>query len=61
MTIVKLVEMTWLNRYLWPIEITFYQGAELIGNEFLNCFIGTQYYIKSKLASSGNLQANATI
>ena len=34
MTIANLVKTTWLVRYQWTVEITHYQGGELIGNEF---------------------------
>ena len=33
-TIKNLVVITWLTRYLCPVEITYDQGYEFIGNEF---------------------------
>ena len=36
MTTVKLVETTWLVLYPCPIEITYDQGGELLGHNFLN-------------------------
>ena len=34
-TIANLVEATWLYRYPRPIEITYDQGKELFGHEFI--------------------------
>ena len=34
LSISNLVESTWLFRYPRPIEITYHQGSEFIGNEF---------------------------
>ena len=34
MTIANLVETTWLVRYPWPVEITYYQGGKLLGQKF---------------------------
>ena len=34
MTIVKLVETTWLFRYTQQVEITYDRGGELLGSEF---------------------------
>ena len=39
MTIVNLVETTWLVRYQWPVEITYDQGVEFLGHEFKNILI----------------------
>ena len=39
MTIVNLVETTWLVRYPWPVEITYDQGVEFLGHEFKNSLI----------------------
>ena len=39
MTIAKLVETTWLVWYPCPVEITYYQGGGLLGNEFKNSLI----------------------
>ena len=39
MTIVNLVETTWLTRYIWPIEIIFDHGEEFIGYELKHGFI----------------------
>ena len=38
-TIVNLVETTWLSRYPRPIEITYDQGNEFIGHEFRKSLI----------------------
>ena len=35
----NLVETTWLIRYLRPMEITYDQGSEFIGNEFIKSLI----------------------
>ena len=34
MMIANLVETTWLVRYPWPVEITYNQGVELLGQQF---------------------------
>ena len=61
MTITNLVETTWLVRYPWPVEITYDQGGELLTHKFRNIFIENEYGIKTKPASLGNPQENATI
>ena len=61
MTITNLVEATWLVRYPWPVEITYDQGGDFLGHEFKNSLIEQGYGIKTKPASSGIPQANATI
>ena len=61
MTIKKLIEMTWLVRYTWPVEITYDQGGEFLGHEFKIILMEQEYGIKTKPDSSGNTQANKTI
>ena len=39
MTIANLVETTWLVRYPWPVEITYYQGGKFLGQKFKNSLI----------------------
>ena len=60
-SITNLLETTWLFQYPWPVEITFDQGGELLGNGFKSILIEQQYGIKTKPASPGNTQANTTI
>ena len=38
-TIEKLVETMWLSRCPWPVEITYDQGGEFLGNEFKSSLI----------------------
>ena len=40
-SIANLVETTWLSRYPRPIEITYNQGSEFIGREFIKYLIET--------------------
>ena len=49
-----LVETTWLSRYLRPIEITYDQVKEFIGNEFRKYLIEDEYRINAKPSTSGN-------
>ena len=35
-SVANLVETMWLSRYPIPMEITYEQGSEFIGNEFRN-------------------------
>ena len=37
--IAKLVDTTWMSRYPIPIEITYVQGSDFIGNEFRKSLI----------------------
>ena len=60
-TIVNLVETMWLVWYPWPVEITYDWGGEFLGHEFKNILIENEDGIKTKTASQGNPQANATI
>ena len=41
MSISNLVETTWLSRYPGPTEITYDQGLESIGHEFIKSLIET--------------------
>ena len=61
MTIANLVETMWLVRYQCLVEITYYQGGELLGNEFKNILIDDEYGIKNKLASPGHPHTNTII
>ena len=61
MTIVNLVETTWMVRYPWPVEITYDQGEEFIGHEFKDILIEHEYGIKNNLDSPRNPQANEII
>ena len=61
MTILKLVETTWLVWYTWPLEIIYDQGGELIGHEFKNSLIKNEYGINTNPDSPGKPQANAII
>ena len=40
-SIANLVETTWLSRYPRPMEITYDQGKELIGHEFIKYMVET--------------------
>ena len=61
MTIMNLVETTWLVRYPWPVEIMYDQGGEFLCHEFKNSLIYNEYGLKNKHYSPGNPQSNATI
>ena len=61
MTIANLAETMWLVQYLWPVEIMYDQGGDLIGHEFKNSLIEQEYGINTNPSSPGNPQANATI
>ena len=39
MMLANLIETTWLVRYPWPVEITYNQGGEFLGNEFQKILI----------------------
>ena len=40
-SIANLIENMWMSRYLRPMEITYDQGSEFIGNEFRISLIET--------------------
>ena len=61
MTIVNLVESTWLVQYPCPVEITYDLGGELVGHKFKNTLIENEYGIKTKPDSPRNPQGNETI
>ena len=44
-SIANLVETMWLTRYPIPMEITYDQGSEFIGHEFIKSLIETEYRI----------------
>ena len=47
-SIVKLVETTWLARYPQPMEIMYAQVSEFIGHEFIKSPIEKEYGMLSK-------------
>ena len=61
MKVANLVEITWLTRCPWMLEITYGRGSEFISHEFLNTLIKEEYGIKSKPNSSGSPQASAIV
>ena len=61
MTIVNLVETTWLIRYPWRVEIMYDREEEFLGHKFKNILIETKYSINYKPVSPGNPQANEII
>ena len=60
-TILKLVETTWLSRYPIQIEITYDQGKEFISYEFRKSLIENEYGVTSKPITSGNPMSNAIL
>ena len=57
-SIASLVETIWLSRYLIPMEITYLQWSEFIGNEFSKYLIEREYGISAKKITSGNTNSN---
>ena len=53
-SIANLVETTWLYRYPRPIEITYDQGEEFIGQGFRKYLIETEYGITYKPSTLEN-------
>ena len=51
----------WLFRYPRPMEITYDQGSECIGNEFRKYLIEMEYGIVAKPITSGNPMSNAIL
>ena len=47
MTIVNLVETTWMVQYPWTVEIIYYQGGEFLGHEFKSILIENEYGINT--------------
>ena len=60
-SITNLVENTWLNKYPRPMEITYDQGKEFIGNEFRKYLIEYEYGITAKPSTSRNPISNAIL
>ena len=52
MKIANLVKTMWLVRNLWPVEVTYDQGGEFIGQEFKNDLIEREYGTKTNPNSS---------
>ena len=61
LSISNLVESTWLFRYPRPIEITYHQGSEFIGNEFRKFLIEYEYRITAKPSTLLNPISNAVL
>ena len=59
--IANLVETTWLYGYPRPIEITYDQGKEFNGYEFIIYLIETDYRIISRTSTLGNPISNAIL
>ena len=57
----KLVETTWLSRYLIPTEITYDRGSEFIVHGFRIPPIDTKYRITTKPIISVNPMSNAIL
>ena len=60
-SIANLVGTTWLSRYPRPIEVTYDQGNEFIGHEFIKSLIEMEYKIISKPSTLGNPMSNAVL
>ena len=60
-SIVNLVETTWVIRYPRPMEIMYDQGSEFTGHEFRKCLIETEYGITAKPSTSVNPTSNAIL
>ena len=60
-SIVNLVETTWLYRYPRPIEIMYDQGKEFIGNKFRECLIEMECRITAKPRTMGNTTSNTVL
>ena len=56
-SIVQIVEQTWLSRYPWPNMITYDQGSKFIGHDFWET-AKDDYAINSKPTIVWNPQAN---
>ena len=52
-SIANLVENMWLSRYPRPIEITYDQGSEFAGHEFIKSLMGIEYGITTKPSTPG--------
>ena len=59
--IVNLVETAWLYRYPRLIEITYDQGSEFIGHDFIKSLIETSYRITDKPITSVNPMSNTVL
>ena len=60
-TIANFVETVWLSRYPIPIEMTYDQGKEFIGPEFIKSLIEIEYRITAKPITLGNPMSNAIL
>ena len=60
-SIVNLVETTWLARYPCPTEITYDQGLESTGREFIKPLIEERYGILANPITLGNPNSNAVL
>ena len=60
-SIVNLVETTWLTKYPRTMESTHDQGSEFIGHEFRKYLIEEEYGIISKPRTLGNPISNAIL
>ena len=60
-SIKNLVENICLTRYTWPTEITYDQGLEFIGREFINSLLEREYIILANPTTSVNPTSNATL
>ena len=59
--IANLVEAKWLYRYPRPMEITYYQGSEFIGDDFRKPLIEEEYGMTAKPITLGNPTSNAIL
>ena len=57
----KLVETTWLTRYIRPMEIMYGQGSEFIGHEFIKSLLEKEHGITTKPSTSANHNSNAIL
>ena len=61
MSIINLLETTWLTKYTTPMEIMYDQGSKFIGHEFGKYLIEIEYGIIAKPSTLGNPTFNAIL
>ena len=57
----NLVETSWMSRYPRLIKITYNQGEEFIGHEFIKYLINMEYRITAKPSTLGNPMSNSVL
>ena len=61
LSIVNLVETTWLTRYPRPTEIMYDQGSEFIGPDFIKYLIEIEYGIVDKSSTLVDPKTSAVL